>query len=109
MKIFSGPVDVSSFLLQDGCTALHAAVRSGQVDTLRVLLCHPTQGDPTVTPDPPATLALPAALLNQANSDGWTAAHMAAALGLKVRMGLCSNVQLFHFILLHLMHTAYVT
>lgn len=70
--------------LQDGCTALHAAVRSGQVDTLRVLLCHPTQGDPTVTPEPPATLTLPAALLNQANNDGWTAAHMAAALGLKV-------------------------
>ncbi|KAM7415179.1 hypothetical protein PAMA_019818 [Pampus argenteus] len=67
----------------DGCTALHAAVRSGHVDTLRLLLCHPTQGDPTVTFDPPSTLALPAALLNQANSDGWTAAHMAAALGLK--------------------------
>lgn len=72
--------------LQDGCTALHAAVRSGHVDTLRLLLCHPTQGDPTVTPEPPATPALPAALLNQANNDGWTAAHMAAALGLKVRM-----------------------
>lgn len=70
--------------LQDGCTALHAAVRSGHVDTLRLLLCHPTQGDLTVTFDPPSTLALPAALLNQANSDGWTAAHMAAALGLKV-------------------------
>ncbi|XP_062276407.1 cortactin-binding protein 2 [Scomber scombrus] len=67
----------------DGCTALHAAVRSGHVDTLRLLLCHPTQGDLTVTLDPPGTLALPAALLNQANSDGWTAAHMAAALGLK--------------------------
>lgn len=64
---------------------LHAAVRSGHVDMLRLLLCHPTRGDPTVTPDPPATLALPAALLNQANNDGWTAAHMAAALGLKVR------------------------
>lgn len=76
--------ELISASLQDGCTALHAAVRSGQVDTLRVLLCHPTQGDPTVTPEPPATLTLPAALLNQANNDGWTAAHMAAALGLKV-------------------------
>lgn len=75
---------ITSSSLQDGCTALHATVRSGHVDTLRLLLCHPTQGDPTVTPDPPTTLALPAALLNQANSDGWTAAHMAAALGLKV-------------------------
>ncbi|XP_076589214.1 cortactin-binding protein 2 [Chaetodon auriga] len=77
----------------DGCTALHAAVRSGHVDTLRLLLLrHPTQGDPTVTPDPPATLALPAALLNQANNDGWTAAHMAAALGLKECLEvLCSH------------------
>ncbi|XP_022064166.2 cortactin-binding protein 2 [Acanthochromis polyacanthus] len=72
-----------SLITTDGCTALHAAVRSGHVDTLRLLLCHPIQGDSTVTPDPLATLTLPAALLNQANSDGWTAAHMAAALGLK--------------------------
>lgn len=65
--------------LQDGCTSLHAAVRSGHADTLRLLLCHRAQGD-SVTPDPPA------GLLNQANSDGWTAAHAAAALGLKVRV-----------------------
>ncbi|XP_034734769.1 cortactin-binding protein 2 [Etheostoma cragini] len=76
----------------DGCTALHATVRSGDVDTLRLLLGHPTQGDPTVTPEPPPTLALPAALLHQANSDGWTAAHMAAALGLKECLEvLCSH------------------
>ncbi|XP_010737461.3 cortactin-binding protein 2 [Larimichthys crocea] len=76
----------------DGCMPLHAAVRSGHVDMLRLLLCHPTRGDPTVTPDPPATLALPAALLNQANNDGWTAAHMAAALGLKECLEvLCSH------------------
>ncbi|KAM7397191.1 hypothetical protein PAMP_020183 [Pampus punctatissimus] len=76
----------------DGCTSLHAAVRSGHVDTLRLLLCHPTQGDLTVTFDPPSTLALPAALLNQANSDGWTAAHTAAALGLKECLEvLCSH------------------
>ncbi|XP_044048755.1 cortactin-binding protein 2 [Siniperca chuatsi] len=75
----------------DGCTTLHAAVHSGHVDTLRLLLCHP-QGDPTVTSDPPFTLALPAALLNQANNDGWTAAHMAAALGLKECLEvLCSH------------------
>ncbi|XP_037624034.1 cortactin-binding protein 2 isoform X1 [Sebastes umbrosus] len=81
-----------SYTTTDGCTALHAAVRSGHVDTLRLLLCHPTEGDPTVTPDPTATLALPAALLNQANSDGWTAAHMAAALGLKECLEvLCSH------------------
>ncbi|XP_047452236.1 cortactin-binding protein 2 [Mugil cephalus] len=72
-----------SLTTADGCTALHAAVRSGHVDMLRLLLCHPTQGDHTVIPDSPSSLALPAALLNQANGDGWTSAHMAAALGLK--------------------------
>ncbi|XP_069000114.1 cortactin-binding protein 2 isoform X2 [Embiotoca jacksoni] len=72
-----------SLTTADGCTALHAAVRSGHVDTLRLLLCHPTVGDHTVTLDPPSTLTLPVALLNQANSDGWTPAHTAAALGLK--------------------------
>ncbi|MEQ2167254.1 hypothetical protein GOODEAATRI_002206, partial [Goodea atripinnis] len=65
---------------QDGCTTLHAAVRSGHVDTLRLLLHHPVHSDP---PNPPNRLTLSAALLNQANSDGWTPAHMAAALGLK--------------------------
>ncbi|XP_042351844.1 LOW QUALITY PROTEIN: cortactin-binding protein 2 [Plectropomus leopardus] len=76
----------------DGCTTLHAAVRSGHVDTLRLILCHPSQGDPTVTSDLPATLALPADLLNHANSDGWTSAHMAAALGLKECLEvLCSH------------------
>ncbi|XP_072242556.1 cortactin-binding protein 2 isoform X2 [Leuresthes tenuis] len=69
-----------SLTTADDCTALHAAVRSGHVNTLRLLLCHPARDDP---PDPPTTLALPASLLNQANSDGWTTAHMAAALGLK--------------------------
>lgn len=79
--------------LQDGCTCLHAAVRSGQVETLCVLLrLHPPQGEPTVTPD---LQALPAALLNQANHDGWTAAHMAAALGLKVR-AVTSAAGFFH-------------
>ncbi|KAM4618923.1 cortactin-binding protein 2 isoform 2-T2 [Polymixia lowei] len=75
----------------DGCTVLHAAVRSGHVDTLRLLLCHPAQDDPTATLDPGA-LALPPALLNQANSEGWTAAHMAAARGLKECLEvLCSH------------------
>lgn len=78
-----------SLTTADKCTTLHAAVRSGHMDLLRLLLCHPSPGDPTVAP---ATLALPAALLNQANNDGWTAAHMAAALGLKECLEvLCSH------------------
>lgn len=75
-------MDDYSSIPQDGCTCLHAAVRSGQVDALCVLLRHWPGGEPTVTPD---LQALPTTLLNQANDDGWTAAHMAAALGLKVR------------------------
>ncbi|XP_013865716.1 cortactin-binding protein 2, partial [Austrofundulus limnaeus] len=74
----------------DGCTVLHAAVRSGHVDTLLLLLHHPAGGGEA--PDPPAVLAVPAVLLNQANSDGWTPAHMAAALGLKECLEvLCSH------------------
>ncbi|KAM4554337.1 cortactin-binding protein 2 isoform 2-T2 [Fundulus diaphanus] len=78
-----------SLTTKDGCTTLHAAVRSGHVDTLRLLLHHPADGDP---PDPPSRLTLSAALLNQANSDGWTPAHMAAALGIKECLEvLCSH------------------
>ncbi|KAK5927474.1 hypothetical protein CgunFtcFv8_012628 [Champsocephalus gunnari] len=64
-----------SLCTADGCSSLHAAVRSGHVDTLRLLLCYRAQ-----------------ALLNRDNSDGWTAAHMAAALGLKECLEvLCSH------------------
>ncbi|RVE71314.1 hypothetical protein OJAV_G00050520 [Oryzias javanicus] len=69
-----------SLATADGCTPLHAAVHSGHVEVLRLILCHKGPGDP---PGSPHFLALPAALLNQANRDGWTAAHMAAVLGLK--------------------------
>uniref|UniRef100_A0A1A8HKL0 Cortactin-binding protein 2 n=1 Tax=Nothobranchius korthausae TaxID=1143690 RepID=A0A1A8HKL0_9TELE len=78
-----------SLATADGCTALHAAVRSGHVDMLHLLLCHPAQGDPSETI---LTQVLPAALLNQANGDGWTPAHMAAALDLKECLEvLCSH------------------
>ncbi|KAF3855246.1 hypothetical protein F7725_023301 [Dissostichus mawsoni] len=47
-------------LESDGCSSLHAAVRSGHVDTLRLLLCYRTQGDPpTVTSDPPSLYLKP--------------------------------------------------
>ncbi|KAM8861515.1 LOW QUALITY PROTEIN: cortactin-binding protein 2 [Synchiropus picturatus] len=73
----------------DGCTALHAAVRSGHVKTLHLLLRHPAESDPTLTSDPWTVT-----LLNQANNDGWTAAHMAAALGLKECLEvLCSHAE----------------
>ncbi|XP_057693397.1 cortactin-binding protein 2 isoform X2 [Corythoichthys intestinalis] len=81
-----------SLMATDGCTCLHAAVRSGHVDTLRLLLCHHGLRDPTSTLESDGDPALPATLLNHANSDGWTAAHMAAALGLKECLEvLCSH------------------
>ncbi|XP_061679095.1 cortactin-binding protein 2 isoform X2 [Syngnathoides biaculeatus] len=81
-----------SRMAMDGCTCLHAAVRSGHVDTLRLLLCHPGPRDSAVTLQPDGEPALPADLLNHANADGWTAAHMAAALGLKECLEvLCSH------------------
>uniref|UniRef100_A0A8C4ZZ69 Cortactin-binding protein 2 n=1 Tax=Gadus morhua TaxID=8049 RepID=A0A8C4ZZ69_GADMO len=67
----------------DGCTVLHAAVRSGHVPTLRLLLCRPLPGEPAAVTFDPCILALPADLLNRANTDGWTAAHTAASRGLK--------------------------
>ncbi|XP_061576915.1 cortactin-binding protein 2 [Cololabis saira] len=82
-----------SLATTDGCTVLHAAVRSGHVGLLRLLLRHPAGDDtaPPGPPGPPPSLALPAALLNQANADGWTAAHTAAALGLKECLGVLCN------------------
>ncbi|CAB1313481.1 unnamed protein product [Coregonus sp. 'balchen'] len=76
----------------DSCTALHAAVSSGHVDTLRLLLCHPppdhTHHDPNPdhnhSPGPAMVPILSSTLLNQANCEGWTAAHIAAARGFKV-------------------------
>ncbi|XP_055795520.1 cortactin-binding protein 2 isoform X2 [Salvelinus fontinalis] len=77
----------------DSCTALHAAVSSGHVDTLRLLLCHPppdhTHHDPDHShssehsPGPAMVPILSSTLLNQANCEGWTAAHIAAARGFK--------------------------
>ncbi|KAJ0069752.1 hypothetical protein NL108_013305, partial [Boleophthalmus pectinirostris] len=91
----------------DGCSALHAAVRSGNLELLRLLLYH--TNDPRVTPDlqsvprvnldPTAsptvesmTLNISAELLNQTNTEGWTAAHLAAAHGFKECLEeLCSH------------------
>lgn len=88
----------------DGCSPLHAAVRSGNLDLLRLLLYYvpqsnswvtsdtcDLQSDPWVTSDPSA-LVVSSELLNQTNSDGWTAAHVAAARGLKESLeALCSH------------------
>ncbi|XP_046890795.1 cortactin-binding protein 2 [Hypomesus transpacificus] len=77
----------SSRATTDSCTALHAAVSSGHVDTLRLLLCRPDLHH-TDHPNSNSTLhnhapVLSSAVLNQANCEGWTAAHIAAARGFK--------------------------
>uniref|UniRef100_A0AAY4EUD8 Cortactin-binding protein 2 n=1 Tax=Denticeps clupeoides TaxID=299321 RepID=A0AAY4EUD8_9TELE len=77
----------------DGCTALHAAVSSGHLGAVQVLLCHPGVEQPHGDPHPQSSPHLPplhphASFLNQINRDGWTAAHIAAARGLKDCLGL---------------------
>ncbi|KAJ8002742.1 hypothetical protein DPEC_G00162100 [Dallia pectoralis] len=104
-----------SLATTDSCTALHAAVSLGHVETLRLLLFHPppdhTQPDlyhnhslgpaialvqPQVrsnySPGPATAPVLSSTLLNWANSEGWTAAHIAAARGFKKCLEvLCSH------------------
>ncbi|KAJ0029074.1 hypothetical protein NQD34_004071, partial [Periophthalmus magnuspinnatus] len=94
----------------DGCSPLHATVRSGNLELLRLLLYH--TNDSLVTPDPSdlqsysrvnfghmasspvaaVTLNISSELLNQTNTEGWTAAHIAAAQGFKECLEeLCSH------------------
>ncbi|KAG7454345.1 hypothetical protein MATL_G00258680 [Megalops atlanticus] len=85
-----------ALITTDGWTTLHAAASSGQVASLELLLYHPFPSaglpeghadpdfHPAETAGPPnKRLALPAALLNHTNRDGWTAAHIAASKGFK--------------------------
>jgi len=78
---------------QDNCTALHAAVSSGHVGPLKLLLHHPSPepdlGLPASPSDSNQELQHPGItkashILNHSNQDGWTAAHIAASRGYKV-------------------------
>lgn len=76
---------------QDSCSALHAAVSSGHVDALKLLLYHPSPeaetGGSVENIDTQQTHPKPVMThhtLNLANQDGWTAAHIAASRGYKV-------------------------
>ncbi|XP_035866741.1 cortactin-binding protein 2 isoform X5 [Phyllostomus discolor] len=86
---------------RDGWTPIHVAVNTGNVDSLKLLMYHgaPTrrnslheeeirsdvfdldQGEES--PEGTAKPVVPADLINYANREGWTAAHIAASKGFK--------------------------
>ncbi|KAL6479112.1 hypothetical protein MHYP_G00125450 [Metynnis hypsauchen] len=90
-----------SHITADSCTALHAAVSLGHVGPLKLLLYHPSlqpeTGGTAANPDVQLTHPGPVMtshILNHANKDGWTAAHIAASRGYKKCLeALCSHRQ----------------
>uniref|UniRef100_A0A8D1DUQ9 Cortactin-binding protein 2 n=1 Tax=Sus scrofa TaxID=9823 RepID=A0A8D1DUQ9_PIG len=85
---------------RDGWTPVHAAVDTGNVDSLKLLMYHRTpdcrnslheepesgvfdlnQGEEN--PEGLSKPVVPADLINHADSEGWTAAHIAASKGFK--------------------------
>ncbi|KAG7333209.1 hypothetical protein KOW79_003344 [Hemibagrus wyckioides] len=90
-----------SHITADSCSALHAAVSSGHVDVLKLLLYHPSPraetGGSVDSIDAQHTHPRPVMThhtLNLANQDGWTAAHIAASRGYKKCLEvLCSHSQ----------------
>lgn len=91
-----------SFYFQDGWTPVHAAVDTGNVDSLKLLMYHriPACGNSfneeesesgvfdldgaEESPEGIFKPVVPADLINHANREGWTAAHIAASKGFKV-------------------------
>ncbi|KAG9273218.1 cortactin-binding protein 2 [Astyanax mexicanus] len=90
-----------SHITADSCTALHAAVSMGHVGPLKLLLYHPSPdpetGGSAADPEAHHTHSGPVMtrhILNHANKDGWTAAHIAASRGYKKCLEvLCSHSQ----------------
>jgi len=97
-----------AFVFQDGWSPIHAAVDSGNVDSLKLLMYYrePNNGNSLTDPEPNLDYfdlekredncssrvkpVISADLINQADKEGWTAAHIAASKGLKV--SLCEHV-----------------
>ncbi|XP_076769783.1 cortactin-binding protein 2 isoform X2 [Arvicanthis niloticus] len=85
---------------RDGWTPIHAAVDTGDVDSLKLLMYHrvPARGNSLRAEEPksglfslnggespsgPSKPVVPAELINHADKEGWTAAHIAASKGFK--------------------------
>ncbi|XP_042551941.1 cortactin-binding protein 2 isoform X2 [Dipodomys spectabilis] len=85
---------------RDGWTPVHAAVDTGNVDSLKLLMYHrvPARGnslheeEPKLgftleggeeSPEDSSKPVVPADLINHADREGWTAAHIAASKGFK--------------------------
>ncbi|XP_032762803.1 cortactin-binding protein 2 [Rattus rattus] len=89
-----------SIKTRDGWTPIHAAVDTGNVDSLKLLMYHrvPAPGNSLSAEEPKSGLfslnggesppgsskpVVPADLINHADKEGWTAAHIAASKGFK--------------------------
>lgn len=90
--------------LQDGWSPIHAAVDSGNVDSLKLLMYYgePNNGNslPDIEPNSDyfdlekredgcgsrGKPVISADLINHADKEGWTAAHIAASKGFKVSL-----------------------
>ncbi|XP_004389686.1 cortactin-binding protein 2 [Trichechus manatus latirostris] len=90
-----------SIKTRDGWTPVHAAVDTGNVDSLKLLMYHraPACGDQLNEEEPDSGIfdldgggerpegtvkpVVPADLINHADREGWTAAHIAASKGFK--------------------------
>lgn len=90
-----------SIKTSDGWTPVHAAVDAGHADSLKLLMYHsapvrghsPHEEEPESgvcgldggegRPEGTAKPVVPADLINQADREGWTAAHIAASKGFK--------------------------
>lgn len=102
--IFLSLVEVCFRLLflQDGWSPIHAAVDSGNVDSLKLLMYYgePNNGNSLPDMEPNSNYfdlesredgcnsrrkpVISADLINHADKEGWTAAHIAASKGFKV-------------------------